>query len=68
MAVPSGSHPGFAPPRSERKLARRRRVVELIATGTLTISLIVAATAVSMGDRSLIRGAAQQPAVQAPGR
>jgi len=49
--------PGFAPPRMEQTLSRRRRMaLELIATGALTVSLIVAATAVSMGDRSFARG------------
>jgi hypothetical protein len=41
---------GFASPVSEKKLSRRRRIgVELFATVALAISLIVAATAVSIG-------------------
>jgi hypothetical protein len=56
MAELTGS-PGFAPPRSENTRARKRAAaVELIATVGLTISLVVAATAVSLGNRSLIRG------------
>jgi hypothetical protein len=48
---------GFAPPRAEQTLSRRRALaLELIATGTLTVSLIVAAAAVSIGDRSIARG------------
>ena len=49
--------PGFAPPRAEETLTKRRAIgLELIATVTLTVSLVVAATAVSMGNRSLTRG------------
>lgn len=49
--------PGFAPPRAERMLSRRyAATLELIATAALTVSLIVAATAVSIGDRSLAKG------------
>ena len=41
---------GFASPASEKALARRRILgIELIATVALAISLIVAATAVSIG-------------------
>ena len=47
--------PGFAPPRAEQALSHRP-AVELIATLALTVSLIVAATAVSMANRSLARG------------
>jgi hypothetical protein len=47
--------PGFAP-RTEKTQTRRRAVaIELVATMTLTVSLIVAATAVSIGNRSLKR-------------
>lgn len=50
--------PGFAPPRRQRTGTRRRQAVmiELLATATLTVSLIVAATAVSMGNKLLVRG------------
>jgi hypothetical protein len=60
--------PGFAPPRAEQRQSRRQAIaLELIATGALTVSLIVAATAVSMGDRPLARGhAADRPSVQMP--
>jgi hypothetical protein len=45
MTELSGS-PGFAPPLAGKKLSRRRAVAfELVATVTLTISLVVAATA-----------------------
>jgi hypothetical protein len=41
---------GFASPVSEKTLSRRRRLgIELIATLALAVSLIVAATAVSIG-------------------
>ncbi|MGO9046955.1 MAG: hypothetical protein ACLP19_19815 [Xanthobacteraceae bacterium] len=56
MAELTGN-PGFAPPRRENTLSRRRAAaIELIATASLTISLVVAATAVSLGNRSLTRG------------
>jgi hypothetical protein len=49
--------PGFAPQRAEKKRSKRRAdALELIATVALTISLVVAATAVSLGNRSLVRG------------
>ena len=55
--------PGFAPPLAGKKLSRRRAVaLELVATVTLTISLVVAATAVSLGNRSL----AERPVAAAP--
>lgn len=55
--------PGFAPPLAGKKLSRRRAVaLELVATVTLTISLVVAATAVSLGNRSL----AERPTAAAP--
>jgi hypothetical protein len=41
---------GFAAPIVENRLSRRRAVgLEMIATATLAISLIVAATAISIG-------------------
>ena len=50
-------HPGFAPPRAAQTLSKRHVAgLELIATVALTVSLVVAATAVSIGDRSLARG------------
>ena len=55
--------PGFAPPLAGKKLSRRRAVaLELVATVTLTISLIVAGTAVSLGNRSLV----ERPLAAAP--
>ena len=49
--------PGFMPPRPAKKLARRQTAaLELIATIALTVSLVVAATAVSMGNKSFARG------------
>lgn len=55
MAELTGN-PGFALPRAKQTLSRRRAMaLELIATAALTVSLIVAATAVSMGNRLLAR-------------
>jgi hypothetical protein len=55
MAELTGS-PGFAPPKSGTTLAKRRTAaIDLIATLGLTISLVVAATAVSLGNRSFAR-------------
>ena len=49
--------PGFAPPRREHTTSRRRAAaIVLIAMVGLTISLVVAATAVSVGNRILTRG------------
>ena len=50
--------PGFAPPKKQQTGSRRRQAttIELIATATLTVSLVVAATAVSMGNKLLTRG------------
>jgi hypothetical protein len=50
--------PGFAPPKAQRTGTRRRQaiMIELLATATLTVSLVVAATAVSMGNKLLSRG------------
>jgi hypothetical protein len=48
--------PGFAP-RSEKTQARKRAAaIQLIATIGLAISLVIAATAVSLGNRLLTRG------------
>jgi hypothetical protein len=56
MALLTGS-PGFAPPRAGQRQTRRCAIaLNMIATGTLTVSLIIAATAVSMGERSFARG------------
>ena len=67
MAELAGN-PGFAPQQLEETQSRRRAVaLELIATLTLTVSLVVAATAVSLGNRALTRGdLAQRPATQMP--
>jgi len=46
---------GFTPPRSKRALSRRRTIIEIIATLSLTVSLVIAATAVSIGNRALTR-------------
>jgi hypothetical protein len=40
---------GFASPVIEKKISKRRAGIELLATLALTVSLIVAATAVSIG-------------------
>jgi hypothetical protein len=60
--------PGFAPLGAEKTLSKRRAdALELIATVVLTISLVVAATAVSLGNRSLARGdLVERPSVQMP--
>jgi hypothetical protein len=55
MTEPTGNL-GFAPPADKALWRRRTAALELVATVTLTISLVVAATAVSMGKRSLARG------------
>jgi hypothetical protein len=56
MAKLTGN-PGFAPPRAEQTLSKRHMAaLELIATVALAVSLVVAATAVSIGDRLLARG------------
>jgi hypothetical protein len=68
MAAPTGGI-GFAPPRRDNKLARRRAAaIELIATISLTVSLVIAATAVSLGNRALSRshGGGERPSAQAP--
>jgi len=67
MAELTGS-PGFAPPRAGKtSLKRRALALELIATAALTVSLVVAATAVSLGNRSLARvELAERPSLSAP--
>jgi len=51
--------PGFASHSAERTLSKRRAVaLELVATVALTVSLIVAATAVSLGNKSSTRSGA----------
>jgi len=53
----TGAGGGFAPPKAEQTLSRQRGIaVELIATCALAVSLIVAATAVSMAESSFARG------------
>ena len=48
--------PGFAAPKNEKTQSRRRAAaIELVASVGLTISLVVAATAVSLGNRALMR-------------
>jgi hypothetical protein len=61
--------PGFAPPQRQQTGIRRRQalMIELLATATLTVSLVVAATAVSVGNKLLVRGdATARPAVHMP--
>jgi hypothetical protein len=61
--------PGFAPPKKQQTGSRRRQatMIELLATATLTVSLVVAATAVSMGNKPLTRGdLLEKTAVQSP--
>jgi hypothetical protein len=49
--------PGFAPPRRENTTSRRRAAaIELMAMLGLTVSLAIAVTAVSLGNRTLTRG------------
>ena len=50
--------PGFGPPKAQQTGLRRRQaiMIELLATATLTVSLVVAATAVSMGNKLLSHG------------
>ena len=59
---------GFSPPRTERMLWRdRAAAIELIATFSLTVSLVIAITAVSLGNRSLSRGDTfERPSMPAP--
>ncbi len=67
MAELTGT-PGFAPPKPEQTLTRRYAdAVQLVATLALTVCLVVAATAVSMGQKSLTRASLlDRPAIQAP--
>ncbi len=68
MAELTGN-PGFAPPRAEKTLSKRRlAALELIATVALTLALVVAATAVAMANKSLARGAfaVERPSMQMP--
>lgn len=61
-------NPGFAPTKPE-KVSSRHHVfaLELIATLALTVSLIIAATALAMAKRSLAHyGYVERPAVQTP--
>jgi hypothetical protein len=49
-------NPGFAPPPDKKTIAgRRAAAIEMAATVGLTISLVIAVTAVSLGNRSLMR-------------
>jgi hypothetical protein len=60
-------NPGFSPPRADQTSSRSYEVaLEWIATGALAVSLIIAATAVSMGERSLARGHVSAPQMQMP--
>ncbi len=58
-------NPGFAPPKGDTTRSRRR-ALELFATLTLTVCLVVAATAVSMGNRLLTRSEVMQRATVPP--
>jgi len=58
-------NPGFAPPWTETARSKRR-ALELIATLTLTVCLVIAATAVSMGNRLLTRSEIMQHATVLP--
>ena len=62
-------NPGFAPMTPERLLSKHHAfALELIAMLALTISLVIAATAVAMAERSLAHyGYTKQPAAQMPG-
>ncbi len=57
---------GFAPPKPKQTLTRRHAAaIELIATLALTVSLVIAVTAVSLGNKSLARpDLAARPAAQ----
>ena len=67
MAELTGS-PGFALPKPEKASSIRNAVaLELIATLALTVSLVVAATAVSLGNKSLARSDfVERPPAQIP--
>ena len=47
---------GFVTRREQTHTTRRALAIDLIATVALTVSLVVAATAVSLGNRSFARG------------
>jgi hypothetical protein len=61
MAELTGN-PGFVPPTTEKVLSRRALAIERMATVSLTVSLVVAAAAVSLGNRSLAHGDLRAPA------
>jgi hypothetical protein len=65
MAELAGN-PGFAAPKLEETRSRRHAVaIEMIATLSLTVSLVIAATAVSLGNRALTRvDLVERPAMQ----
>jgi hypothetical protein len=67
MAELTGN-PGFAPSKPQKAYSgHHAAALELIATLALTVSLVVAATAVSLADRSLARSdAVERPPVQVP--
>jgi hypothetical protein len=61
--------PGFAPPKKQQTGSRRRQAItiELLATATLTVSLVVAASAVSIGNKLLSRGdLVEKTTIQSP--
>jgi len=60
--------PGFAPPRAAKALWKQgSAAVELIATAALTVSLVIAATAVSRGNKSPAHGdVGERPAMRMP--
>jgi len=60
--------PGFAPTKPERLLSKHHAfALDLIATLALTVSLVIAATAVAMAKRSSAHyGYPEQPAAQMP--
>jgi hypothetical protein len=60
-------NPGFAPPSNETARSKRR-ALELLATLTLTVCLVVAATAVSMGNRLLTRSEVLQHSMVPPAK
>jgi hypothetical protein len=67
MAELTGN-PGFAPPKPEQTLTRRHAdAIELFATLALTVCLVVAATAVSMSQKSLTRASLlERSSIHAP--
>jgi hypothetical protein len=68
MTAPTGDDLGFAPPRKQKALSRQRAAaIELIATISLTFSLVIAVAAVSLGNREFKHEAAgDRSAAQAP--